>query len=79
MAGERPGADAAPAFELPPELAIDTAAARRIIGEFIRAQLRQAGFARALLGLSGGVASALVAYLAARLEQPIHVLLGRHK
>ena len=53
------------AFELPEELAIDTTAARRIIGEFIRAQLSQAGFERALLGLSGGIDSALVAYLVA--------------
>ena len=52
-------------FELPAELAIDTTAARRIIREFIRAQLRQAGFERALLGLSGGIDSALVAYLVA--------------
>jgi NAD+ synthase len=54
-----------PAFELPAELTIDTDAARRIIGEFIRAQLRQAGFERALVGLSGGIDSALVAYLTA--------------
>jgi NAD+ synthase len=50
-------------FELPVELAIDTDVARRVIGEFIRAQLRQAGFERAVLGLSGGIDSALVAYL----------------
>jgi NAD+ synthase len=55
----------AAAFELPAELAIETAAARRIIAEFIRAQLRQAGFRTVLLGLSGGIDSALVAYLAA--------------
>jgi NAD+ synthase len=61
------GADraAAPLFELPPELAIDTSVARRVIGEFIRGQLRQAGFERAVLGLSGGIDSALVAYLTA--------------
>jgi len=52
-------------YTLPPELAIDTAVARRVIGEFIRGQLRQAGFTRALLGLSGGIDSALVAFLAA--------------
>ena len=34
-------------FELPAELAIDTDVARRVIGEFIRGQLRQAGFERA--------------------------------
>jgi len=54
-----------PLFELPPELAIDTAVARRVIAEFIRGQLRQAGFERVVLGLSGGIDSALVAYLVA--------------
>jgi NAD+ synthase len=52
-------------FELPDELAIDTAIARRIIAEFIRGQVQQAGFERAVLGLSGGIDSALVAYLVA--------------
>jgi NAD+ synthase len=50
-------------FELPVELAIDTEVARRVIGEFIRGQLRQAGFERTVVGLSGGIDSALVAYL----------------
>jgi NAD+ synthase len=50
-------------FELPAELAIDTDVARRVIAEFIRGQLRQAGFERLVLGLSGGIDSALVAYL----------------
>lgn len=59
------GADGAPLFDLPAELAIDTDVARRVIGEFIRGQLRQAGFERAVLGLSGGIDSALVAYLTA--------------
>ena len=52
-----------PPFELPEELAIDTAVARRVIAGFIRGQLRQAGFERAVLALSGGIDSALVAYL----------------
>ena len=52
-------------FELPDELAIDTDVARRVIAEFIRGQLEQAGFERAVLGLSGGIDSALVAYLVA--------------
>lgn len=65
---------AAPLFELPAELAIDTRVARRIIAEFIRAQLRQAGFERALLGLSGGIDSALVAYLTAEAIGPERLL-----
>ncbi len=52
-------------FELPPELEIDTTVARRVIGEFIRGQLEQAGFERAVIGLSGGIDSALVAFLVA--------------
>jgi NAD+ synthase len=54
-----------PLYELPDELRIDTAAVRRITAEFIRAQLAQTGFERVVLGLSGGVDSALVAYLVA--------------
>ena len=54
-----------PLFELPDELAIDTDVARRIIAGFIRGQLRQAGFERCVLALSGGIDSALVAYLVA--------------
>ena len=52
-------------FELPAELAIDTVVAGRVIAEFVRGQLRQAGFERVVLGLSGGIDSALVAYLVA--------------
>jgi len=50
-------------FDLPVELAIDTAVARRVIAQFIQGQLRQAGFERLVLGLSGGIDSALVAFL----------------
>jgi NAD+ synthase len=50
-------------FELPDELAIDTEVARRVIVDFIRSQLRQSGFERCVLGLSGGIDSALVAHL----------------
>jgi len=53
------------AFELPPELAIDTDVARRVVAEFIRGQLEQAGFDRLVLGLSGGIDSAVVAFLVA--------------
>ncbi|MEW5992712.1 MAG: NAD+ synthase [Chloroflexota bacterium] len=64
------GVDGSPMFELPSELAIDTDVARRVIAEFIRGQLRQAGFERAVLGLSGGIDSALVAYLVAEAIGP---------
>jgi NAD+ synthase len=59
-----------PLFELPDELAIDTDVARRVIGGFIRGQLGQAGFERCVLGLSGGIDSALVAYLVAEAIGP---------
>ena len=58
-------ADGRPLFELPDELAIDTDVARRVITGFIGGQLRQAGFERCVLGLSGGIDSALVAFLVA--------------
>ena len=57
------GAAGEPLFVLPEELAIDTDVARKAIAAFVRGQLKQAGFERAVLGLSGGIDSALVAYL----------------
>jgi NAD+ synthase len=63
-----------PAFELPAELAIDTDVARRVIAEFIRSQLGQSGFERCVLGLSGGIDSALVAYLVAEAIGPERLL-----
>jgi NAD+ synthase len=57
------GTDGRPLFELPTELAIDADVARRVIAGFIRGQLAQAGFERTVLGLSGGIDSALVAFL----------------
>jgi NAD+ synthase len=70
-AGGPPGG---PMFELPDELAIDTGVARRVIAEFIRGQLRQAGFENAVLGLSGGIDSALVAFLVAEAIGPERLL-----
>ena len=68
------GTGPATLFVLPEELAIDTGVARRVIGEFIRSQLRQAGFERAVVGLSGGIDSALVAYLVADAIGPERLL-----
>ena len=68
------GAAALPLFELPDELAIDASVARRVIAGFIRGQLRQAGFERAVVGLSGGIDSALVAYLVAEAIGADHLL-----
>jgi NAD+ synthase len=67
-------AELPPPFELPAELRIDTDVARRVIAGFIRGQLRQAGFERAVLGLSGGIDSALVAYLVAEAIGPERLL-----
>ncbi len=68
------GAPADLPFDLPAELRIDTDVARRVIADFIRGQLRQAGFERAVLGLSGGIDSALVAYLTAEAIDPGQLL-----
>jgi NAD+ synthase len=61
-------------FRVPVELEIDTRVAGRIITEFITGQLRQAGFRRALVGLSGGIDSSLVAYLTAQAIGPENLL-----
>ncbi|HEU6439968.1 MAG TPA: NAD+ synthase [Terriglobales bacterium] len=61
-------------FELPSELAIDADVARRVMVGFIRNQLQQAGFSRGLLGLSGGIDSALVAFLVAEAVGPENLL-----
>jgi NAD+ synthase len=74
MTSGEDAAAATPLFELPPELAIDTDVARRVTVGFIRNQLRQAGFSRGLLGLSGGIDSALVAFLAAEAIGPENLL-----
>ncbi|HEX7196761.1 MAG TPA: NAD+ synthase [Candidatus Limnocylindria bacterium] len=51
---------------LPPLPAIEPAQAVEVIVGFIRSQMEQTGFRRIVLGLSGGVDSATVAFLAAR-------------
>ena len=61
-------------YTLPDELLIDTSIARQIIDEFLRGHLRQTGFERLVLALSGGLDSALVAYLAAEAIGPDKLL-----
>ena len=74
MTATEPSPKLVPPFDLPSELAIDTDIARRVIGEFIRGQLEQAGFERAVLGLSGGIDSAVVGYLVAEAIGPERLL-----
>ena len=63
--------EAAPLPAIQPAQAIDV-----IVG-FIRSQMAQTGFDRIVLGLSGGVDSATVAFLAARAVDPDNVLAVR--
>jgi len=74
IASDRDGQPMSRLFELPSELAIDTDVARRVTVGFIRNQLEQAGFSRGLLGLSGGIDSALVAFLVAEAVGPDNLL-----
>lgn len=57
-----------------PRLAINTALARRIVTTFIRESVHKAGFQRAVIGLSGGIDSALSTYLTAEALGPENVL-----
>ena len=65
------------ATALPPLPAIEPAQAIEVIVGFIRAQMAQTGFSRLVIGLSGGVDSATVAFLAARAIGPDHLLAVR--
>jgi len=56
------------------ELVIHTELARTILTGFIRSEITRAGFTRAVIGLSGGVDSALSCYLAAEALGPENVL-----
>jgi NAD+ synthase len=49
-----------------PRIAINVALAEQILVGFIRDQINKAGLSRAVLGLSGGIDSAVSAYLSAR-------------
>ncbi|MFW6182314.1 MAG: NAD(+) synthase, partial [Chloroflexota bacterium] len=56
------------------QLQIDTEVARHVLTHFIHNELTKAGFSRAVLGLSGGVDSAVSCYLAAEAMGPANVL-----
>jgi NAD+ synthase len=57
----------------PPELTIDSRATGTFISRFIAHEVRRSGFEKVVLGLSGGVDSALVAALAAHALGPENV------
>lgn len=56
------------------DLSIDTDLARKILTGFIQTEIMRAGFHRAVLGLSGGIDSALACFLAAEALGPENVL-----
>lgn len=56
------------------DLSINTELARTILTGFVRTELARAGFTKGLLGLSGGLDSALACYLAAEALGPENVL-----
>ena len=62
---------------LPPLPEIEPEQAVEVIIGFIRAQMEQTGFERIVLGLSGGVDSATVAFLCARAVSPDNLLAVR--
>jgi NAD+ synthetase len=61
----------------PPPLDIDAALVEQWLIAFIRDEMRRRGFARAVVGLSGGVDSAVTTYLAARALGPGNVVAVR--
>ena len=58
----------------PPTLAIDTALVEDWLVRFLRDEMQRRGFQRAVVGVSGGVDSAVTAYLAARALGPANVV-----
>ncbi len=59
------------------DLNINTDLARQILTGFIRSEITRMGFNKAVLGLSGGIDSALACYLAAEALGPENVLVVR--
>jgi NAD+ synthase (glutamine-hydrolysing) len=61
----------------PPPLVIDAPLVERWLTAFIREELARRGFSRAVIGLSGGVDSAVTAFLAAKALGPQNVIAVR--
>jgi NAD+ synthase len=59
------------------DLSIDTESVRKILSEFIRSHISSSSYPRAVLGLSGGIDSAVSCYLAAEALGPQNVLAVR--
>lgn len=59
------------------DLTIDIEFARKVLSDFIKRELKRAGFTRAVVGLSGGVDSAVSCTLAAEALAPENVLAVR--
>lgn len=59
------------------DLSIDTDLARKILAGFLRSEITRVGFSRAVVGLSGGIDSALSCFLAAEALGPENVLAVR--
>lgn len=66
--------EVAPATAAPAPLTIDGPLAEQWLVQFIRDELSQRRFGKAIVGISGGVDSAVTAYLAARAIGPEHVI-----
>ena len=60
-----------------PDLSVNTDLARSILAGFIKSELSRMGFTRAVVGLSGGIDSALSCFLAAEALGPKNVLAVR--
>jgi NAD+ synthase len=61
----------------PSSLDINPDLVRRILVDFLRSEITRAGFSRGVLGLSGGIDSAVACYLAAEALGPENVLAVR--
>jgi NAD+ synthetase len=73
--GPLPVVRVAPSCDSPPApMEIDAALTEQWLVEFIRSEMARRGFKQAVIGVSGGVDSAVTAYLAARALGPENVL-----